>query len=59
MICTKVSINMGNSKDMGGTFGHVACFILDFGKMAKEMVKAPNSKKTDLLKSKEFGRMIN
>ena len=50
---------MGNSKDMGGTFGHVACFILDFGKMAKEMVKAPNSKKMDLLKSKEFGRMIN
>ena len=50
---------MGSLKDMVDIFGHVACSMLVFGKMAKEMVKAPNSKKMELLRSKGFGRTIN
>ncbi len=59
MTYMKASIKMGSLKDLEGTFGHVACSILVFGKTEKEMVMAPNSKKMELLKSKVFGRTIN
>ena len=55
----KVNIKMGNLKDMGDIFGHVDSIILDYGKMAKEMDKAHNSKKMEQLRSKGYGKTIN